>query len=76
LKATTGIASVNGGGKTIHKWSGIGNERFSSTALLEVKVTVIPNKQLGRRVLIIDEILMLRVLKRLGFTPPFVRRAC
>ncbi|CAG2199801.1 PIF1 [Mytilus edulis] len=64
ITATTGIASVNIGGKTVHSWSGISDGRYSNDSLLE---KLERNEHFGiyktnitsTQCLIIDEISML-----------------
>lgn len=62
--ATTGIASLNIGGRTIHSWCGIGDGRYSNGELMSKLSTdehfsVYKNNILKTDVLLIDEISML-----------------
>lgn len=64
LTGTTGVASLNIGGVTLHSWSGIGDGRFSNEQLLQKLKT---NEHFAKYktnikqtdILIIDEISML-----------------
>lgn len=64
LTATTGIASLNIGGQTVHSWCGIGDGRYSNENLLD-KISnnehflIYKNNILTTDCLIIDEISML-----------------
>lgn len=64
ITATTGIASLNIGGKTIHSWSGIGDGRYTNNTLLNKlenneHYQVYKNNIKSTDCLIIDEISML-----------------
>lgn len=59
LCATTGIAAVNIGGVTLHRWAGIGIDTDFSVMLKKTKFPLTKKRWLTTRALVIDEVSML-----------------